>query len=189
MNKSNKFIDTGFPDLNLIKIEIFTDKRGIFMKPFQKSSYKNLMKGKEFVESYFSLSKKNVIRGMHFQKPPEDHIKIVYISKGEIVDVVLDIRDGSPTYGKVFSTMLSADKGIGIFIPPGFAHGFKVISDIVIVNYLQTTEYSHELDSGILWNSISYNWDIIDPVMSERDRSFITFNEYSKEKNDFLWEG
>jgi len=187
MSNEIQLIDTDLSGLKLIKSKTVKDNRGKFVKLFQKNIFSKFGIENEFVENYYSLSSKNVIRGMHFQVPPKDHAKLVYVSYGIINDVVVDIRKNSPTFGKYFNTKLSGDNGISIYIPSGFAHGFLVKSDIAIVNYLQTTEYSPKHDHGILWNSISFDWEVENPEISERDRSFNTLEEYMNGKQYFFY--
>lgn len=110
---------------------------------------------------------------------PADHVKIVYVVSGKITDVVLDIRKDSETYGKVFSVELNGEDGKFIYISKGFAHGFISHADNTIVHYLQTTCYNVECDCGISYNSIDYNWDVKNPVISERDLSHPDFKDFN----------
>ncbi len=179
-----KFEETAFKNLLLIHAFNPIDNRGQFVKVF---SYQTYLKNKvnfNIEEVYYSISNKNVIRGMHFQLPPKEHDKIVFVSQGEITDVCVDLRKSSNTYGEAFSVELSSENNIGIFIPKGFAHGFKVNSDTAIVHYLQSSIYSNENDFGILWNSIPYDWNIGNPIISDRDKSFIPLKEYINSKNN-----
>lgn len=125
-----------------------------------------------FKEFYYSISKKNVIRGMHFQLPPFEHVKLVYVSKGRIKDVVVDIRKQSLTYGKYFSIELDEQSAKYLYISKRFAHGFLSLENGSIVNYAQTSCYSKECDSGILYNSIGFDWSIKNPIISDRDMTF-----------------
>ena len=120
---------------------------------------------------------------MHFQIPPHEHHKLVFVNQGSIVDVVLDIRKNSPTYGKHFSCVLNADNGIALYIPKGMAHGFLAQEDNTIVNYMQTSLYSKECDKGIHYNSFGFNWKTTEPIVSERDLTFETFQNF---KTPFL---
>jgi dTDP-4-dehydrorhamnose 3,5-epimerase len=131
-------------------------------------------------ESYFSISKRNVIRGMHFQLPPNDHEKLVYVPHGAILDVVVDLRKNSPTYGKYISIELSDQNKKSIFIPKGFAHGFKSLFDDTITVYNVATEYSSIADSGIHYNSFGFDWEIKHPIVSPRDVKFIGLNGFIK---------
>lgn len=173
-----KFEKTGFQGLFLIHTFNPRDNRGQFVKLYNDINYRENQINFNIEEVYYSISNKDVIRGMHFQIPPNDHNKIVFVSEGEITDVCLDLRKKSSTFGKVFSVKLSSANNVGIFIPKGFAHGFETLSDKATVHYLQSTVHSHEHDTGILWNSIPYEWLIDKPIVSERDKSFISLNEY-----------
>jgi len=150
----------------------FEDERGVFVKTFQDSMLREA--GIEFVikESYFSVSRKDVIRGMHFQLPPHQHGKIVFCPVGEILDVIVDLRKSSATFGRFIAVELSAANHKAIYIPPGFAHGFRTIEENSITYYLVSSEYDKESDSGIMFDSFGMEWGITQPVVSARDRSF-----------------
>lgn len=150
----------------------FQDERGDFVKTFHEERFKAAGLEYAFKENFYSVSKKGVLRGMHFQIPPHDHAKLVYVPYGEILDVVVDIRSESPNYGKFFSLTLSADNAKSIYIGKGFAHGFLTISKTAIVSYSTTTVHSPKHDSGIKWNSFKMNWPEIDKIISKRDSSF-----------------
>jgi len=172
-----KLIETGFKDLFVVENFQFFDERGGFVKLFNDDLFKQ--HGINFIpkEIYYSVSQKDVIRGMHFQLPPYAHSKLVYVVKGEILDVVLDLRKNSSSFGKYFSVELKENIN-AIYIPIGFAHGFKSLMDDSIVVYNQTSCYAKEKDSGILWNSFGFNWDIEMPIISQRDKNFISFKNF-----------
>ena len=174
-----KIEKTNFQGLLLIHAFNPKDERGQFVKFFSERYFGENQLKFNIEEVYYSISNKDVIRGMHFQLPPKDHDKIVFVSQGEITDVCLDLRKESKTFGKVFSIKLTSDNNLGLFIPKGFAHGFETLSDMAMVHYLQSTSYSVEHDFGILWDSIPYEWLIEKPILSERDKSFITLKEYT----------
>lgn len=174
-----KSTKTPLQDLFLIQSDVFTDGRGSFQKVFQAQLFKEFDFETNFKEFYYSISQKYVIRGVHFQIPPHDHAKLVFVSQGEIIDVVLDIRKESATYGKVFSTVLNNTDGKSLYIPSGFAHGFLSLRDHTIVNYMQTSLYNKDSDSGILYNSFDFDWNIKEPILSERDLSFIPFSQFN----------
>jgi dTDP-4-dehydrorhamnose 3,5-epimerase len=173
--KINEF---GIPGVFLIENSVFSDERGRFIKTFSDEFFKDNNISFCSKEIYYSISHKNVIRGMHFQTPRMEHAKLIYLTSGEIIDVVLDLRKKSPTFGKSASIKLSADNK-SLFVPVGCAHGFKSLHDYTVVVYNQTSCYSKEHDSGILWNSFGFDWEIDDPIMSERDKSFTSFNNFS----------
>ena len=165
-------------DAKLITLPAFADARGTFVKTFHETILKE--EGINFVlrESYFSLSKKDVIRGMHFQLPPHHHSKIVFCPQGASLDVIVDLRKSSPTYGQHFAHELSAENHLAYFIPEGFAHGFKSLTDDAITYYLVSSEYSQQHDTGIRYDSIGYGWGVDAPIISERDLSFVNMKEF-----------
>lgn len=178
-----KLIHTQLNGLLIIVSTVFEDSRGRFIKTFHHSSFKNLGLRTDFKERYYSVSKKNVIRGMHFQTPPKDHTKLVNVVKGSILDIVLDIRLHSETYGEFVNIKLGDSSGKLLYIPAGFAHGFKSLENNTIVEYMQTNEHSKENDCGIHYNSFGYNWNVDNPIITERDHSFESFTTY---KSPFL---
>lgn len=159
--------------------KVFTDKRGKFVKTFHIDEFKSYGLETIFREQYFSYSKKRVIRGLHFQIPPYDHVKLVYCAIGEVEDVVLDIRKGSPTYGQYEIFKLSSEKGNILYIPKGFAHGFCVTSEEALLIYNVSSTYSPEHDSGIHWRSVGLPWTNFKPIVSERDNQFCEFENFS----------
>ncbi|MBS1584762.1 MAG: dTDP-4-dehydrorhamnose 3,5-epimerase family protein [Bacteroidetes bacterium] len=156
----------------LITLPHAKDERGFFTKSFHDTLLKAA--GINFVlkESYFSLSKKDVIRGMHFQTPPHQHSKIVFCPQGAILDVIIDLRKGSATYGQYCVQELSAENHLAYYIPEGFAHGFKALTDDAITYYLVSSEYSREHDTGIRFDSFGFDWQTEKPIISARDLSF-----------------
>lgn len=157
---------------------VLADTRGRFVKVFHQNAFAEHGLEVNFPEEYYSVSRKGVIRGMHFQTPPMDHVKIVYCVQGEVLDVVLDLRLGSPKYGNTVTFNLSADKGNYVYIPKGLAHGFCAISESATLVYKVSTIYSPEHDTGILWDSIGITWPNHAPVLSDRDRGFVPFSEF-----------
>jgi dTDP-4-dehydrorhamnose 3,5-epimerase/CDP-3, 6-dideoxy-D-glycero-D-glycero-4-hexulose-5-epimerase len=174
-----EFIATDIPDVYIIQPKIFKDERGIFIKTFNKDLFDKYNLECEFKESFYSFSKKDVIRGMHFQLPPNDHAKLIYVITGRIIDVVLDIRKNSPAYGQFISVELSAENNKQIYIPRGCAHGFVAISEEEsCVVYMQTTVYVPEADTGIRFDSFGMNWNVKQPIVSQRDLNFKPLNEF-----------
>lgn len=154
-----------------IENRVFEDHRGMFIKTFHEVVFKEAGLETEFKESFYSVSKKGVLRGMHFQLPPHDHAKLVYVTSGEILDVAVDIRKESLTFGQYFSTKLSADNGKSLYMAKGFAHGFLTLSESATVVYMTTTVHTPESDAGIRWDSFGFDWGDIDlPLVSERDK-------------------
>ncbi|MCE6990952.1 dTDP-4-dehydrorhamnose 3,5-epimerase [Dyadobacter sp. CY323] len=162
----------------LLKNFIAVDDRGCFVKTFNQSAFEKYNLQTDFKESYYSTSKKNVIRGMHFQLPPDEHEKLVYVTNGSILDVVLDIRKHSPTYGQHISVNLNGESD-SLYIPKGCAHGFMALTDNATVVYNVSTIYKPESDSGILWDSFGFEWlGIEQPLISNRDKEFATFQAF-----------
>lgn len=167
-----ELINTPFEGLYVLQTVNFIDNRGGFQKLYNEEFFRENGLECDFKEIYYSVNKKNVIRGMHFQTPPYDHVKMVHVSKGRILDVVVDIRKSSETYGKCFSIELDDQQGRYLYIPKGFAHGFLSLEDGAIVNYAQTTCYSKENDCGIDSLSIGFDWGVENIIRSGRDLTF-----------------
>jgi dTDP-4-dehydrorhamnose 3,5-epimerase len=148
------------------------DLRGKFVKVFHKEFFLQTGIETDFVEEYYSVSRKGVIRGMHFQLPPQAHAKLVYCIKGKVLDVILDLRKGSPAYGNYEVINMDADKANCVYIPKGLAHGFYAICDDTVMIYKVSTIYSPAHDAGILWNSFGMDWPINNPILSPRDQTF-----------------
>lgn len=173
-----EILKTDLDGLIVLQSNVFRDDRGLFIKTYHKKIFEENGLEIDFRESFFSISKKNVIRGMHFQLPPDDHVKLVYCAYGKVLDVVVDIRNNSPTYGKFFFVELTEDNGNILYIPKGFAHGFKSLTDNSVVVYMTTKEYSPENDTGIRWDSFGFNWQVDNPILSERDKKFLPLSEF-----------
>lgn len=170
--------DTSLKGIYLIQFPAFADERGLFVKTFHEPTLQQAGLSFELKESFFSFSKKDVIRGMHFQIPPHDHTKIVFCPKGAILDVVVDIRKDSPTYGHQFSVELSERNNQALFIPSGFAHGFKSLEDDTQAFYLVSTAHHPASDAGIRYDSFGFDWGVENPIVSKRDQSFATLVDY-----------
>ena len=169
---------TTLQDVYIIETRLLDDNRGKFVKIFNFDSFNKFGLRTDFLESYYSISKKNVIRGMHFQIPPSEHEKIVYVPNGRIMDVVLDIRRNSETFGKYINIELSNKNGYCIYIPTGCAHGFISLENNTVVTYMQTSTYNSRCDKGIKYNSFGFNWNCENPILSARDRNFPTLEEF-----------
>jgi dTDP-4-dehydrorhamnose 3,5-epimerase len=162
----------------LITLPAFPDERGLFVKTFHQSTLHGQGIHFPIAESYFSFSHKGVIRGMHFQTPPHAHAKIVFCPAGAILDVVLDLRKDSPTYGRHFSQELSAENHQALYIPVGCAHGFQALTEGAMTYYLVSTEWSKEHDTGVRWDSFGMQW-AAGEVMSDRDKGFPTLADFN----------
>jgi dTDP-4-dehydrorhamnose 3,5-epimerase/CDP-3, 6-dideoxy-D-glycero-D-glycero-4-hexulose-5-epimerase len=154
------------------------DQRGHFIKTLHQTSFEKYGLEAQFKESFYSVNNKGVIRGMHFQIPPDDHVKLVYCNAGSLIDVVLDIRNSSPTYGNSIAVELSGTNHRSLYIPRGLAHGFETLEDQTIMTYLTSTEHSPNADAGILYNSFEHQWLSNKPILSDRDKSFTTLENF-----------
>ena len=170
-----KINKTFIEDLLIIEPQLFKDDRGFFYESYNKN---NLDINIVFVQDNESKSYKGVIRGLHFQTPPFEQTKLVRCISGNILDVAVDLRTSSKTYGKFFSIELSSENNKQLFVPKGFAHGFQVLSETAIVNYKVDNFYNPKSDSGIIWNdknlSIDWNPDL-KPILSPKDLKLKTF--------------
>ena len=164
--------------LRLYHPKVASDMRGAFVKTYHRPSFANEGFDFDAQEEFYSTSARGVIRGMHFQIPNHAQAKEVTCLRGSILDVVLDLRLDSPTYGQHWSIELSAKKPAVLHIPVGFAHGFLSLEDDSLVHYRCSTPHSPDHDCGIRWNSFGFVWPVANPVLSERDRAFPEFGEY-----------
>lgn len=160
------------PDVILIKPKPFKDDRGFFLESYKASVFKDGGISDTFVQDNHSRSSQGILRGLHYQKEPKAHSKLVSVVRGEILDVAVDIRKGSPTYGQWVSAVLSEDNHHQLFVPLGFAHGFYVLSKTADVTYKISSEYAGDHDRGIAWNdpTIGIDWGTASPILSERDK-------------------
>lgn len=160
------------PDLVLIEPTVLSDERGLFVETYKYPDFAEFGINASFIQDHFSLSlKKGVVRGLHYQKCPMEQGKLVRVSSGEIFDVVVDIRKGSPYYGRWLGMVLSAQNQKICYIPAGFAHGFCTLSDMTTVIYKCTNVYSKEHYCGIIWNdpAIGIDWPLKIPIISDKD--------------------
>ena len=172
-----KINKTFIEDLLIIEPQLFKDDRGFFYESYNKN---NLDINIVFVQDNESKSYKGVIRGLHFQTPPFEQTKLVRCVSGNILDVAVDLRTNSKTYGKSFSIELSSENNKQLFVPKGFAHGFQVLSETAIVNYKVDNFYNSKSDSGIIWNDkdLSIDWNLdLKPILSKKDLKLISFKE------------
>lgn len=162
------------PDVVHVTPKTFADDRGVFVELFKASEFAAYGLHDLFVQVNHSASKKNVLRGLHYQKNPKAQGKLVSVTRGEIFDVAVDIRRGSPTFGTWVSATLSAEKKNMLLIPTGFAHGFCVTSEEAEVIYYCTSEYAPDHEAGIIWNdpTINISWPVAQPLLSKKDAAF-----------------
>lgn len=174
-------ITTPFDGLLIIKPQIFNDPRGFFFESYNINEYTKHGINCNFVQDNQSLSNKGVLRGLHFQNPPYAQDKLVRVISGSVLDVVVDIRKGSPTYGQHFKLELSGKNNLALFVPKGFAHGFVCLEDNTLFYYKCSSVYNRSAESGLLWNdpALNIDWGIENPILSDKDlvyNSFTTFN-------------
>jgi dTDP-4-dehydrorhamnose 3,5-epimerase len=168
--------ETIFKDLFLLEYTSFKDNRGEFVKTIHKETFDTNNMEWNFTESFFSVSDRNVLRGMHFQRSPSEHSKLVYVLSGRILDVILDLRFDSDTYGKHFAVELSQQNRKGIYIGKGFAHGFLALEDNSIVEYHTSTSQDKVAEGGIRWDTFGFQWPVEYPIISARDSEFLPFD-------------
>lgn len=164
----------------IIKPTVFFDERGYFYEPYNKIRFAEIGINSDFVQDNQSLSQKGALRGLHFQSPPHEQGKLVRVVKGAVIDVVVDIRKKSPTFGKHFSIELNEKNFLIFWVPPGFAHGFLTLEDNTVFEYKCTGIYNKSSEGGILWNDreLSINWQIDNPVISEKDKQLPLFKDF-----------
>lgn len=166
------FEETTIPGCFNIFPDVRRDERGSFVKTFHKELFVERELEHAFAEEYYSVSRQGVLRGLHFQLPPHQHAKLVYCIDGQVMDAVVDLRRGSPSYGQHAVFDLNAEAANVLYIPPGLAHGFYTLSEQATLIYKVTTVYAPESDAGILWNSAGIPWPDEKPLLSPRDQSF-----------------
>lgn len=176
-----EFIKTDIEDVVEIKPKVFGDERGYFYESFRHDLFEKNIGKVKFVQHNVSKSSYGVLRGLHFQKPPFTQSKLVTALEGKVLDVAVDIRIGSPTYGKHVSVILNSDLNNQLWVPQGFAHGFVVLSETAVFSYMVDNYYSPNYDSGIMWNDPKLNveWQIkTDEVkLSDKDKNQLSFQE------------
>ena len=180
-----KIIKTDIPDLLIVEPEVFGDNRGYFFESFSQRKFEEATGVKvDFVQDNESLSAYGVVRGLHFQKPPHEQAKLVRVVRGKVLDVALDLRPDSPTYGQYAAVELSDENHRQLFIPKGFAHGFSVLSEEAVFQYKCDDYYAPECEDGIAYNDpdLAVDWQVPteEMVISAKDLNRNTFKEYSK---------
>lgn len=175
-----EIVKTSIEGLLIIKPDVFKDERGYFFESYNKERFLKHGLDMTFVQDNESKSGKGVLRGLHFQKPPYAQGKLVRVVKGSVMDVAVDIREGSPTYGKWEATILSEENKEMFWIPEGFAHGFVTLEDNTVFTYKCTNAYNKDSEGSLRWNDpdININWNIENPILSEKDKISPLFNEF-----------
>ena len=175
-----KLTETSISNLIIIEPKVFNDSRGYFFEPYNKEKFDKLLGVTNFVQDNESRSVKGVLRGFHFQKPPYDQAKLVRCIEGEVLDIALDLRKKSNTYGKCEKVILSGDNKKQFFIPRGFAHAFLVLSETALFSYKVDNLYAPEFDCGVIWNDsdLSIDWPLekSDLIISKKDENLNSFS-------------
>ena len=171
MRVFQEFVKTGIPGCYVIRPWRHQDDRCLFVKTFHAAAFREHGLETDFREDFYSVSHRGVLRGMHLQMPPCQQAKLVYCVKGRILDAVVDLRSDSQGFGKYECAELSDENGWVLYVPPGVAHGFYVLSDEAITAYSVTAEYSPEADGGVRWDSCGIAWPTNSPIVSARDAS------------------
>ena len=178
-----KIIETKIPDLKIIEPSVFADDRGYFFESYSYQKLKDFGIDKLFVQDNESKSQKGVLRGLHFQNPPFAQAKLVRVVRGAVLDVAVDIRKNSPTYGQHVCVELSEQNKRMFYIPEGFAHGFLTLENDTIFSYKCSQFYNKESEASLLWNdeTLAINWGTEDPILSDKDKiaaKFLDFQSY-----------
>lgn len=180
-----KIIPTEIPDVILIEPKVFSDERGFFMETFREDWLAKLGIQHSFIQDNHSKSPKGVLRGLHFQKPPYQQAKLVRVISGEVLDVAVDLRKDSPTFGKVVAQILSETNKRMMYVPKGFAHGFCVISDVCEFLYKTSDYYAPQAEGGIIWNDpdLKIEWPKLDVpyIISEKDKKLPSFKVWQNQ--------
>lgn len=178
-----KVEETKLPEVLVLQPELFDDERGFFLETWNRTRYESIGVRGPFVQDNVSFSKKGVLRGLHFQHP-QSQAKLVQVLSGEVLDVAVDIRVGSPTFGQWVTAVLSGANHSQLHIPPGFAHGYCVTSDTALFAYKCTDFYNPSTECGIIWNDpdLNIDWPIRQPLLSTKDASYSRLKDLPPDK-------
>jgi dTDP-4-dehydrorhamnose 3,5-epimerase len=178
-----RITETNLPGVLVIEPKVFGDERGFFMETWHQARYAELGLPERFVQDNLSFSRQGVLRGLHFQNP-NGQGKLVYVLLGEVFDVAVDVRLGSPTFGKTANAVLSADNKRQFYIPPGFAHGFCVTSETALFAYKCTEFYDSKSEASLLWNdpALAIGWPVSQPELSAKDGAAPTLANFPRER-------
>ena len=168
-----RLIETGLPGLALLEPKVFRDERGFFLETYSEAAFAALGIGARFVQDNHAYSvRAGVLRGLHFQLPPYAQTKLVWVVRGSVLDVAVDLRRDSPTYGRHYCVELSAENMLRLFLPRGFAHGYLTLAPDTEFLYKVDAPYMPQADAGILWNDpeLGIAWPVAEPVLSGKDR-------------------
>lgn len=178
-----KVIESKLKGIFIIEVDVFKDSRGYFSETYSAARYKDHGMNLDFVQDNISVSKKGTLRGLHYQAPPKAQAKLCHVIKGSVLDVAVDLRFGSPTFGQHLILELSEENHTQIFIPAGFAHGFAVLSDKAIFQYKCSEFYSKQHERAIRFDDpdLNINWRIENPIVSDKDLSAKSFKEIGED--------
>ncbi len=178
-----RFEQTGLEGVLIIEPMVFKDQRGFFMETYHQSRYREIGIQDDFIQDNVSFSVQNTLRGLHYQYP-RSQAKLVQVFQGEIYDVAVDIRRGSPTFGAWVGVYLSATNNRQLYIPKGFAHGFAVVSDTALFTYKCSDFYSPETEGGIMWNDpdLDIDWPVENPLLSLKDQKYVRLGDIELQK-------
>jgi dTDP-4-dehydrorhamnose 3,5-epimerase len=173
-------LETPLQGLLVLQPRIFKDERGYFYESYNESVFEKLGLKYHFMQDNQSCSHKNVLRGLHFQNPPHEQGKLVRVVKGSVLDVTVDIRRKSATYGQYFKIELSETNHTMLWVPPGFAHGFAALEDNSLFLYKCTHQYNKDAEDTILWNdsTLGIDWGLSSPLVSEKDQQGKSFDQF-----------
>lgn len=178
-----QIIDTKLSGVKRIIPKVFGDSRGFFFETFQAERYQPLLGNLVFVQDNLSRSTQGVLRGLHYQLPYSQG-KLVWVTRGEVLDVVVDIRHGSPTFGQVETFILNDENHEQVYIPPGLAHGFCVLSDVADFYYKCTDYYQPSAERGVIWNDpdLAIEWPVKNPILSPKDEVYSRLKDIPKDQ-------
>ncbi|MBX7180885.1 MAG: dTDP-4-dehydrorhamnose 3,5-epimerase [Bacteroidia bacterium] len=176
-----EIIKTEIEGAFIIKHDVFGDSRGFFMESHNQQKFLEMGINDVFVQDNLSMSKKGVVRGLHFQLPPYSQTKLVRVITGAVIDVIVDLRKGSKTYGKHVKVELSEENKLSLYVPPSFAHGFTCLKDDTIFSYKCSNYYNKESERTIQWNDSTLNidWETSNPIFSDKDKVGLSFENFS----------
>lgn len=181
-----RFDPCSIPGCRVMTPAVLRDARGSFVKTFHRGAFNEAGLDPAHVEEYFTWSRRDVLRGLHLQVPPQDYVKLVCCVAGEVLDAIVDLRVGSPTYGKHETFVLNGVDLKTLYLPPGIAHGFLVRSEEALMHYTVSATHAPECDTGILWSSAGIAWPTSAPMISDRDRRLPPLAGFA---SPFRWAG
>ncbi len=181
-----KITKTNIDGLIVIEPEIYKDNRGSFLESWNVKNFQEIGIMDHFVQDNLSSSSKGTLRGLHFQNPPYTQAKLVRVIIGSVLDVAVDLRSNSPTYGKHYSIVLSGENFKSFYIPKGFAHGFVALEDNTIFSYKCSEMYNKESERCLLWNdkNLGIDWNVCNPIISPKDKQGLYFKDFKSKFND-----